>query len=373
MPFYNVSNRFVVQSDGCYQFDATGKSYIDFESGVWCANIGHNHKRMIHAIVSQINESIHHGYHFRNYPSEALSDKLLQIIGFDAGSSVFLSSGSEAVNLAITVARHLTKRKKVLKIEDTYLSAFGFGRISDDNESVINVKFNDIESIEDIDFTEISALALETGGASLGMVKFPDRDFIRILVEKSIRNSCYIIAEEVTTGMGRTGKWFGFQHYDMIPHIVVTGKGLGNGYPISAVTFDKQTTKAFESMPFRYAQSHQNDPLGCAIAIEVIKVIEDECLIDACNDAGGYFKEQLEQIRVKHCSKVKEVRARGLMLAIEFESLVDVEKIGNDLFNAGFIVGCKANTLRFLPPLIIQKNDIDRLIKHLCLFIAVRD
>jgi len=364
-PLYNPSNRFVVKSNGCYQYDSEGKTYIDFESGVWCVNIGHNPERIIHAIENQINESIHHGYRFRNCVSEELSQKLLQLVGFNTGSSVFLSSGSEAVNLAITLARHLTKRKKVLKIEDTYLSAYGFGRIAEENDLLVSVKFNDSESIDTIDFTEISALVLETGGASIVPVKFPDSDFIKKLVETAIQNKCYIIAEEVTTGMGRTGKWFGFQHYDIVPQIVVTGKGLGNGFPISAVTLDMPTTQAFESAPFRYAQSHQNDPLGCAIGMEVIQIIEDECLIQACNETGDYFKEKLDQLKEKHHSKIKEIRARGLMLAIEFERDVEAEKIGDCLFDCGFIVGCKANALRFMPPLVIQKEDIDCLIRKL--------
>ena len=360
--FYNTSDRFVVKSKGCYQYDSTGKEYIDFESGVWCVNIGHNHERIRQTIERQMNESFHHGYRFRNSQAEALSQKLLQLIGFDNGSSVFLSSGSEAVNLAITLARHLTKRKKVLKIEDTYLSAYGFGRISDENDLLVSV--NDRESI---DFSEISALVLETGGASLAPVRFPGYEFVKKLTETAIQNNCYIIAEEVTTGMGRTGKWFGFQYYDVKPHIVVTGKGLGNGFPVSAVTLDGETTQAFESNPFRYAQSHQNDPLGCAIANEVIKIIEDEGLIQSCNEMGWYFKEQLKRLKAMYSSKVKEIRAKGLMLAIEFESDVDAEKIGNRLFDGGFIVGYKANALRFLPPLVIKKADIDRLIHHIIL------
>ena len=363
--FYHPSNRFVIKSKGCYQYDSEGKEYIDFESGVWCVNIGHNHEKIIHAIKSQLNDSIHHGYRFRNYQSEDLSQKLLQLTGFNTGSSVFLSSGSEAVNLAITIARHLTKRKKILKIEDTYLSAYGFGKISEENYSLVSVQCNDSKSIEKIDFSEIAALVLETGGASICPVKFPNKEFVKKLVDIATQNNCYIIAEEVTTGIGRTGKWFGYQHYDIIPHIVVTGKGLGNGYPVSAVTIDMRTTELIELKPFRYAQSHQNDPLGCRIGLEVIKVIEDESLLQKCNATGSYFKEKLEQIKMKYHSIVKEIRARGLMLAIEFESDVEVEIIADRLFDCGFIVGCKANSLRFLPPLIIQKNDIDRMIQKL--------
>ena len=363
--FYHSSNRFVIKSKGCYQYDSEGKEYIDFESGVWCVHIGHNHEKITHAIVSQLNDSIHHGFRFRNHQSEDLSQKLLRLTGFNSGSSVFLSSGSEAVNLAITIARHLTKRKKVLKIEDTYLSAYGFGRISEENDSIVSVEFNNSESIRKIDFTEIAAFVLETGGASMYPVKFPDNNFVKTVVDIATQNNCYIIAEEVTTGIGRTGKWFGYQHYDIIQHIVVAGKGLGNGYPVSAVIIDVQTTKLFELNPFRYAQSHQNDPLGCAVGLEVIKVIEDECLLQRCNETGSYFKEKLEQIKTTYHSTVKEIRARGLMLAIEFESDIEVEEIADRLFDCGFIVGCKMNSLRFLPPLMIQKNDIDRMVQKL--------
>ncbi|MDR2145957.1 MAG: aspartate aminotransferase family protein [Tannerella sp.] len=362
---YNSSNKMIVKSKGCYQYDSDGKAYIDFESGVWCANVGHNHDRMIRAIESQIKESIHHGYRFGNRQSEDLSQKLLQLAGFNTGSSVFLSSGSEAVNLAITIARHLTKRKKILRIEDTYLSAYGFGRISEENDSLVSVRFDDSKSIDNHNFTEISALVLETGGASIKPVQFPNGDFVKKLVETALQNNCHVIAEEVTTGMGRTGKWFGFQHYDIVPSMVVTGKGLGNGYPISAVTLDMRTTKALDSESIRYAQSHQNDPLGCAVAMETIKIVEDECLLERCNETGDYFKEKLERIQIKHLSKVKEVRARGLMLAIEFENGVEGEEIGKRLFDNGFIIGCKPNALRFIPPLVISQTDIDRMIRKL--------
>ena len=206
---------------------------------------------------------------------------------------------------------------------------------------------------------------METGGASIEMVRFPDPDFINALVGNSKKNDCRIIAEEVTTGMGRMGKWFGFQHYDFFPDMVVTGKGLGNGYPVSAVTINAALKERFKKHPFRYAQSHQNDPLGCAIGLEVINYIEENGLIDKGNKTGEYFKVQLERIAEKHRGKVKEVRARGLMLALEFTGHVNGEAINNQLFESGFITGFKLNTLRFLPPLIITENDIDKLIGRL--------
>lgn len=365
IPFYNSSDKLLVKSKDCYQYDSDGKQYIDFESGVWCTNIGHSNDQLIQLITSQLNDSIHHGYRFRNEYAEQLSKKLQHLIGFENGSSVFLSSGSEAVNLSITLSRHLTGRKKILKIDNSYLSAYGFGQMADDNQTIVTVKFNDWDSIAAIDFSEIAAFVVETGGASVEMVRFPDVDFIKKLVEISLANHCLIIAEEVTTGIGRMGKWFGFQYYDITPDIVVTGKALGNGFPISAMTINSNTAARFEQSPFRYAQSHQNDPLGCAIGLEVIKIIEENKLIDHGNRVGKYFKSQLDRLKEKHANKVQDVRARGLMLAMELNKYVNGELISNQLFESGFVIGFKINTLRFLPPLCIKESDIDQLIERL--------
>lgn len=365
IPFYPSSTKVIEKSSGCYQFDSDGKEYIDFESGVWCANLGHSHKRIVSVLTEQAKFSIHHGYRFRNEKSEKLSDELQGLIGYKNGASVFLSSGSEAVNLSITIAQKLTGRKKVLKISNSYLSAYGLGRIDQTNENMVNVPFNTTEAIQDIDFTEIGALVLETGGASVEMVQFPDKNFVNKLVEASVKNNLIIIAEEVTTGIGRLGKWFGFQYYDCKPDIVVTGKALGNGYPISAVTVSENTIKRFKNDCFVYAQSHQNDPLGCAIGLEVINVIKDEQLIENCNRMGRYFTDELEKLRLKFPTKIKEIRSRGLMLAIEFRKTCDGAEINAKLFELGFVFSFKQNTLRFLPPLIIGEKEVDKLIVNL--------
>ena len=166
-PLYSSSNILLEKSSGCYQYDVDGKEYIDFESGVWCANLGHSHEKIVNVIERQSRRSIHHGYRFRNPLSEELSIKLQLLIGFENGSSVFLSSGSEAVNLSISIAQQLTGRKRILKISNSYLSAYGFGQIRPDNEYIENVKLNDLESLSKIDFSKISSFVMETDGSSV--------------------------------------------------------------------------------------------------------------------------------------------------------------------------------------------------------------
>lgn len=362
IPFYRPQKNIIVKSKDCYCYDSEGKKYIDFEAGVWCANVGLNNERLIGVMEKQIKDCIHHGYNFRNQFSEQLAKKLHEKIGFDGGQSVFLSSGSEAVNLAASISRHLTRKEKILKIDNSFLSAYGYGQISKENNYKIDVPFNSIDSITKINFNEVSAFILETGGASIDVVKFPNPDFIECLIRETRKHGALIIADEVTTGFGRTGKWFGFMHYDVHPDIVVTAKGLGNGYPVSGVSISADTAKKLQEKPLSYLQSHINDPLGCAIALEVINIIDDENLIEKCRETGEYFKNRLESLKEKYPDKIFEVRARGLILAIEFSKQINGSLINKELFERGLVVGFKLNVIRLLPPLTIKNSDIDELI-----------
>jgi len=361
IPFYQPSDKLIVRSKDCSQFDTEGKKYIDFDSGVWCANLGHSNDRIVRIIEEQAKTSIHHGYRFRNALSEKLSVELLDILGMTGGQSAFLSSGSEAVNSAITLAKKFTGRQKVLKMDLSYLSAFGHGHISDLNTDLLTVPMNDSDALRTIYFSEIAAFVFEPGTA-FGTIHFPSEEFIDEIVCKCRENGVLLVADEVTCGFGRTGRWFGFQHYNFAPDIVAMGKALGNGYPVSAVSITAEMAKLFVQNPFRYAQSHQNDPLGCAIGLELIQTIHDEDLISRANKTGRYFRGKLVNIQEKHPDKIKEIRSRGLMLALELFPEVEGEKLNNDLFEQGFIVGFRNNVLRFMPPLTIEHRDINLLV-----------
>jgi acetylornithine aminotransferase len=354
----------LVCSKDSYQYDADGKKYIDFDSGVWCVNLGHSNDRIIRAISDQMRFSIHHGYRFRNKHAEQLSIELLDLLGIRGGQSVFLSSGSEAVNLAITLAKRFNGRSKVLKMELSYLSAFGHGQISDSNTDLLTVPMNNKEALSEIDFSKIAAFVFEPG-TSFGMVHFPSEEFIQEIVRKCLENNVLLVVDEVTCGFGRTAKWFGFQHYNFNPDIVAMGKALGNGYPVSAVSITSKMAELFALNSFRYAQSHQNDPLGCTIGLEVIHTIHDEDLILKANETGDYFRKKLDQLQIKYPEKVKEIRSRGMMLALELQPEINGELINNELFEQGFVVGFRNNVLRFMPSLNIQREDIDLMIVSL--------
>jgi len=242
LPLIETGNIDIVKSEKCFLYDKDGKRYIDMESGVWCVNLGHSHKRINRIITRQMERSVHLGYQAKNELPEQLSQMLLKVLIFHGGKSVFLSSGSEAVDLSITIAKHLTGRNKISKIDDSYLSAYGHGTSNFHNKQVVNIPNNDYEKLSSCDFSKMAAFVFEPGTAS-GLIRCPSTEFIKTLVKKAKANECMVIVDEVTTGMGRTGKWFGFEHFGLVPDIVACGKGLGNGYPVSAVALNKNATR----------------------------------------------------------------------------------------------------------------------------------
>jgi acetylornithine aminotransferase len=205
IPLYKQLDKLIVKAKDCYLFDSDNKQYIDFESGDWAANLGHSNDRINLVIKNQADLLIHDGLRFRNNQSENLSSKLLEKLSFKGGKSTFLNSGSEAVNLAITLAKNLTKRSKILKLDCSFLSAYGHGQIATNNDNLLTIPIDKIDSILELDFEEIAAFVFEPGNA-WGLIKYPTNEFISSVALAIKQNGGLLIANEVTTGFGRTGK-----------------------------------------------------------------------------------------------------------------------------------------------------------------------
>ena len=360
----------IVSSDNCYVIDEQGKKYLDFEAGIWCASLGHNNKRVNEAMTKQMGTLIHAGYRYSANVVEEAADKVLELFGFDDGKCVFLASGSEAVEFGVQLAKRIMDKPYFLCLEGHFLSSYGASGTRSKNEW-ISLDFSEYtgkpnEFLADVPFDKIGAFVFEPGNAS-GLVNLPSKDVIKSIENKIKENGGIIIVNEVTTGTGRTGKWFGFQHYDMLPDIVSFGKGIGNGYPVSVSVFSKRISELAEKAGFAYSQSHQNDPLGCAVVKEVISVIEDDKLIQNSAQMGLVLEKELNSLLEKHkCTK--EVRGVGLMFVLEFQDSIDfsLETVHRELFNAGCIVGIGPhNMLRFYPPLTIEKIHIIEMISAL--------
>ena len=368
---YEIFNPNIVSADGCYVVDDTGKRYVDFESGVWCTSIGHNNKRVNDAIIKQLNTVSHAGYRYTSKVVNEAAEKVLDITKFDDGKCVFLSSGSEAVEFGVRVAKEVMDKQYLIRLDNYYLAAYGMSA-SKDSEQWISLDLSKYcgspdAFLKDVEFDKIGAFVFEPGNAS-GTVKLPSVDLIKKIEARIKASGALIVVDEVTTGIGRTGKYCGFEHYDMRPDIVSFGKGIGSGYPVSVICMTKQVADKIEASGFRYAQSHQDDPLACAVVKEVLSVIRDNDYIQRAAHMGIVLEEELKTLMKKHAC-IKEVRGVGLMYALEFsdEASIGLEKVHRELFDSGYIVGLHkvANALRFYPPLIIEEAHIKNMAKTL--------
>ena len=362
----------IVKAENCFLYDSKGKKYLDLESGVWCTSIGHSNPRINQVIKSQIDKISHTGYCYANPVIEESAKDILETLNFSEGKCVFLCSGSEAVEFGVRIAQCLSERPLLLTMTDSYFGAYGSAskRSEDEWYSFDWLKCSGCPSFEDcnpecdrllgIPFDKIGGFLFEPGSSS-GLVRFPPKKLIQNITQRVKENNGLLIINEVTTGLGRTGEWYGYQHYDLQPDIVALGKGLGNGYPVSVTAVTQHVFEKLENKPFKYSQSHQNDPLGATVAREVIRVIREEKLIERSKVIGNYFIDKLRQLAHRY-SAIKEVRGRGLMIAIEFgdsnSSLAAL--IQKELLNEGFIVASRpgANAIRIDPPLTIEEKDI---------------
>jgi len=362
-----------VRGENCCLFDSQGRRYVDFESGIWSTTLGHSHPRIQQVMRSQMSRIVHIGTRYPNQLAEEAALDVLGLVGLGDGKCVFLSSGSEAVEFAVQTARRASGRPLLLTFANSYLAAYGSaGRKGADEWHLLNwsgdTDADENDFLKDIPFEQIGGFVFEPGGSGSGFVRFPPKGLVQAIADRIRQEGGLIVANEITTGMGRTGKWFGFQHYDIQPDIVALGKGLGNGYPVSVVAMQREVAEKMEASGFRYAQSHQNDPLGCAVAREVIAVLWEENWVEKGNEKGARFLAGLKRLAEKHAI-VKEARGRGMLLALELnphESL-SASTLYFDLFERGFLVGYypAGNILRFDPALTIEEDDIGLLLENL--------
>ena len=370
----------VVRAENCYLYDSDGKRYTDLESGIWCTSIGHSNPRIRRAITEQSARITHTGYCYSSKIVEAAAQEILSLLRFEGGKCVFLCSGSEAVEYGVRVAQSIIDRPLMMTMPDSYFGAYGSASRRQEDEWFCHDWFKcaecpypsecneKCEIWEAIPFTNIGGFLFEPGSSS-GLVRFPPTKLIRNIVAVIKDHDGLVLVNEVTTGVGRTGKWFGYQHYDISPDIVAMGKGIGNGYPVSVTAFAPNVINRLGGKPVMYAQSHLNDSLGAAVAREVIRTISEEGLIEQGRKIASILLSGLEKIK-QRSDRITDVRARGLMVAIE---LKDDPKASyttsahQRLVGSGYVLAQRPglNVLRLDPSLTIERKDIENFLEIL--------
>ena len=375
MPVFNRFDVCFTHGQGCKLYDIEGKEYIDFGAGIAVNCLGHNDEELANAISEQAKKAIHLSNLYYSPVQTECAQELLKDTIFD--KVFFCNSGAEANEGAIKLARKYYYNKGQIKpviitAKNSFhgrtlatAAATGQPKYSQAYkplpEKFIHTPFNDIKAFKDAINDDVGAVMLEVIQGEGGVIP-ADYEYIREVEALCKQNGILLIIDEVQTGMGRAGKMFGYEHYGITPDIVTLAKGLGAGVPIGAILTRGECAQAFTAGD--HGSTFGGNPLACAAALVVIKRLKNG-LIDYVKEIGEYFWEKLQSL--KKCPAVKEIRGKGLLLGLELNSDIVSAKdiIDKMLANCYIIIGCGANSVRFCPPFIIQKNHIDGMIECL--------
>ena len=358
----------ITSASGPYVVDASGKKYVDLESGTWCTVLGHSHPAVSRVIADRSAGFMHAGFNYSATIVQEVADKVLSLTGEPDGGCVFLCSGSEAIEISRQIARYLSGNEVSMTLHDSYLGAyssvsdrrrgwfqFDWTRCADCRRAACDHDCPLLREIPD----ELSDFVFEPGSSS-GFVRFPPVALIKRLVEIVHEAGGYVIANEVTTGTGRTGRWFGYEHYGVRPDMVAIGKGIGNGYPVSVAALSEAVADRLASGGFKYAQSHQNDPLGAAVVGTVIDTITSDQLIERGARLGEGLLARIETLVDGEI--VTGVRGRGMMLCVDICDSATSAALHSELIGRGYLVGNRGSAFRIDPPLTIDESLLDEFV-----------
>jgi len=368
----------VSKTEGVFVYGNDGRRFVDMESGVWCLPLGHGSQVVIDALHKQANKCMHTGYCYTDSIVNEAAGTLLRSAGLEGGKCAFLQSGSESVEVGVQAVKLMTEKKYLLTFDDSFLGSHGSASEKSSEEwhlfnwqmcsECSESKCSSCKHFKTIPIEDVAGFVFEPGSSS-GFVRFPPSKLIDAIYAELQNNHAFYHVNEVTTGIGRTGKMYGYMYYNPQPDIVSIGKGVGNGYPVSAVMFSSAVAGQLDRTGFSLSQSHQNDPAGAAVAVAVMGELEKQNLVQEAFEKGGFLIGALKDLQAKH-SCIAEVRGRGLMITITFQNISDESliKLHKKIFDGGYITVKRPEVpvLRIDPPLIITYE-------HLAGFVSLLD
>ena len=377
MPTYSRLPVVFLKGSMQYLWDVENKKYIDYIAGYGCLNVGHSNKYIVKAVKGQIEKLIQPSNVYYNLPQVELADKLCKLTGF--GSKVFFAnSGSESIEGAIKLARKYStdkygnKRYEVITFGRSFhgrtmgaLSATAQPKKQRVFEPLLEgfkySEFNNIESVRGLIDESTCAIMLEPVQGEGGV--YPaEKGFMKDLRDICTDNDILLILDEVQTGFGRTGKMFAYENYDIIPDILVVAKSLGGGMPIGAIISTDDISRVFT--PGMHGSTFGGNAASCAAGLAVIDYILKYELSQKAKELGDHFMSRLKKLEKKY-SVISEVRGAGLMVGLEFSEPVAARLVREALEDGLVINKVSDHILRFLPPLVIKKGHLDKLIKWL--------
>lgn len=361
----------IVKGEGSKIWDAEGREYLDMFPGWAVSGIGHCHRRVVEAVTQQVGQLIHMDNTFYNEPQGRLA-QMLSERAF-GGKCFFCNSGAEAIEAALKLARCHTERAKykIITAEGGFHGRT-IGAVTATAQpkyhkgflplvpGFVYVPFNDVEALEEAFDDEVAAVLIEPIQGE-GGIRIAEQAYLERIRQLCDQNGAVAIWDEVQCGMGRTGKWFAYQHSEVVPDIMTMAKALGGGVAIGAIM--AQPDVAASLVPGMHASTFGGNPLACAAGIAVLEAMEEENMLENAQRLGQYTQAKLGELQKKH-SCIDHVRGRGLMIGIQ------LTQPGADIvakcWEKGMRINCTQETvLRFMPALNVTEAQIDQAVSIL--------
>ncbi len=362
-----------VKGRGMYLWDSAGKKYLDFLAGIAVVSLGHCHPALVKALKKQASLLWHTSNLFEIPPQKRLAELLSELFERATGKKgyvFFSNSGAEAVEAALKFVRkwgNLNGKRKVVSFRRSFhgrtlgsLSLTGQDKYRKPFSPLVDwVEVCDASCVfEKVDGGDVAAVFLEPIQGEGGVIPF-DKSFMKDLRELTRKRNTLMVLDEVQTGVGRTGRFFAFEHYGVIPDVVTLAKGLGGGFPIGATIFSQELASL--ASPSDHGSTFGGNYLATAVACEVVKIVSEEPFLDRVRKVGKILEKTLKEISGKF-SFIRDLRGLGLMWGMGLDENVQVGKVAEKALEEGLIVGTAGgNTLRFVPPLIVEQKHIDEM------------
>jgi acetylornithine/N-succinyldiaminopimelate aminotransferase len=377
LPTYDRLPIMVTHGKGVYLFDSEGNKYLDFLSGIGVNALGYAHPAITKVIQKQAAKVIHTSNLFFHAYQAELAKRLTKLAGMDR--AFFSNSGTEAWEGALKLARAYSNEKsggkkyKVLALENSFhgrtlgsLATTYTAKYRKPFEPMLPgvefVKFNDVEDLKSKFDDQVCAIGFEPVQGE-GGINPVSKEFMKTARELATKYDALLILDEIQSGMGRTGKMFAYQHYGVKPDITTLAKPLAGGLPLGAILCTNKVSAIIH--PGMHGTTFGGGPLACAAAVEFLNVIDREKLLKQTQQLGNYFLEQLRALDSRHAA-IADVRGVGLMIGVELDSADLAKEVVKQMLDRKIIINrTHETTLRFLPPFIVTRKQIDEVVKTL--------
>lgn len=359
----------IERAEGIYMYAPDGKEYMDLISGIGVSNVGHRHPKVVKAVKQQVDKYMHlmvYGEYIQA-PQTLLAKALADTLPDPLKSVYLVNSGSEAIEGAIKLAKRYTGKPNIISCINAYhgsstgaLSASGNEQFKQNYRPLVpghyHIKFNEMSGIDSLD-QNTAAVLIETVQGEAG-VRIADPSYLKAVKQKCKETGALLILDEIQTGFGRTGTFWGFESYQIVPDVVVSAKGMGGGMPIGAFISSTEIMSSLKENPtLGHITTFGGHPVSASASLATIQVIREKNLLSGVASKARLFKELLVH------PEIREVRNAGLMMAVEFQSFDRLKEIIDSAIRLGVITDwflfCD-NSMRIAPPLIITESEIKK-------------